>query len=41
MKPGSHGESSAKNKLDSIFLERLFFYLQKKKDLISDEKFLL
>ena len=25
MKPGSHGESSAKNKLDMLFLGRLFF----------------
>ena len=31
MKPGSHGESSGKKKNYSLFLERLFFYFQKKK----------
>ena len=36
MKPGSHGESSAKNKLDSIFLARLIVYEQKKIALIAD-----
>ena len=39
MKPGSHGESSAKNKLDSLFLATQFFYEQKKKNLISEENF--
>ena len=29
MKPGSHGESSAKNKLDSLFFARLFVSEQK------------
>ena len=36
MKPGSHGESSAKKKRDSLFLAPLIFYEQKKKALISD-----
>ena len=37
MKPGSHGESSAKNKLDSLFFARLFVSEQKQIALIADE----
>ena len=35
MKPGSHGESSAKNKLLNLFLAPLNVFEQKKKYLIS------
>ena len=34
MKPGSHGESSAKKKNVSIILAPQIFYYQKKKNLI-------
>ena len=37
MKPGSHGESSVKNKLDSLFFARLFVSEQKQIALIADE----
>ena len=37
MKPGSHGESSAKNKLDSLFFARLFVSEPKQIALIADE----
>ena len=33
MKPGSHGESSGEKKNVSLFLSRVFFYVQKKIDL--------
>ena len=37
MKPGSHGESSVKNKLDSLFFARLFVSEQKQIALMADE----
>ena len=37
MKPKFHGESSAKNKLDSLFFTRLFVSEQKQIALIADE----
>ena len=36
MKPGSHGESSAKNKLDSLFFAPLFVSEQKQIAVLAD-----
>ena len=38
MKPGSHGESSVKNKLDSLFFARLFVSEQKQIALMARHK---